>query len=206
MNDESIGSKLENLVFANRLLFFYGLLGLLFVGVGLFLYKSELLGSKTKVEVLGSFDAQVPNQAKVTVEIAGAIVKPGVYELLASDRVERLLIASGGLSANADREWISKNLNKAAKLVDGQKIYVPKEGEQELAPIKSGSGRSGRLGEAININNASVAELDALSGIGAVRAQKIIDNRPFSSVEELLAKKILPKDVYEKIKDKVVAP
>jgi len=174
MNDESIGSKLENLVFANRLLFFYGLLGLLFVGVGLFLYKSELLGSKTKVEVLGSFDAQVPNQAKVTVEIAGAIVKPGVYELLASDRVERLLIASGGLSANADREWISKNLNKAAKLVDGQKIYVPKEGEQELAPIKSGSGRSARLGEAININNASVAELDALSGIGAVRAQKII--------------------------------
>src|SRR3989344_9523403 len=192
MNDESIGSKLENLVFANRLLFFYGLLGLLFVGVGLFLYKSELLGSKTKVEVLGSFDAQVPNQAKVTVEIAGAIVKPGVYELLASDRVERLLIASGGLSANADREWVEKYVNRAAKLLDGQKIYIPAEGE--LSVVGGGSSSAGKLlgvqTGLININSATQSELEKLKGIGPARATAIIENRTYSAPGELLSKKV----------------
>lgn len=201
-----IRDSIESFVFANKSLFVQILVGLLLLGIGLFLYKSELLGSKTKVEVVES-STDTQKSDKVVVEISGAVEKPGVYELLASERVERLLIASGGLSVSADREWVSKNLNRAAKLVDGQKIYVPKEGEVKIGgSVLGGLGKLGGLGSMININTASVSELDSLEGIGQVRAQKIIDNRPYSSIEELLSKKVLPKEVFEKIKDKIVAP
>lgn len=57
----------------------------------------------------------------------------------------------------------------------------------------------------LNINVASFSQLDQLPGIGAARAQKIIDGRPYSKIEELKTRKILPVSVYEKIKDQITA-
>ena len=51
--------------------------------------------------------------------------KPGVYRLSQDDRIDDALIVAGGVSASADREWMEKFLNRAAKLSDGQKIYIP---------------------------------------------------------------------------------
>ena len=55
----------------------------------------------------------------------------------------------------------------------------------------------------VNINTSSLGELDKLPGIGQVYGQKIIEQRPYSNIEEILTKEVLPKNVFEKIKDKI---
>lgn len=109
------------------------------------------------------------------------------------------MIAAGGLSARADREWVAKNLNLAMKLTDGAKVYVPAFGENAGAPGSSEALVSGT----ININTGSASELDGLPGVGPVTAQKIIDNRPYSSVQDLLSKKAVNQKVFDNIKDKI---
>lgn len=205
--------NIERFLFRNRWVIVSGLIGLIFIGFGIFSFRAGIFEG-TKIEVLEATAGGNPPAGglagEVMVEISGAVEKPGVYKLLASERLERLLIEAGGLSAQADREWVEKNLNRAAKLVDGQKIYIPKRGEVGNGRLEAGGTKSGSVAGAIsglvNINTATLAELDGLPGIGAVRAQAIIDNRPYSSPEELLGKKVIPQSVYEKIKEKITAP
>lgn len=161
-----------------------------------------------EIQIIPSQSEASLREAVIFVDLQGAVEKPGVYELPGGDRLNDLLIRAGGLSAEADREWAGKNLNLAAKLTDGQKIYIPKRGDLISKTGVLGGGISTGVvsGQAvININTASASELDSLPGIGEVRAQAIIQNRPYSSIEELLTKKVIPKSVYEKIKEKIVA-
>lgn len=140
----------------------------------------------------------------VTVDVSGAVEKPGVYDLPSDARVQDALIAAGGMSTEADREKISKGLNLAAKLTDGGKIYIPKMGEEALA--SSGQtvlGSTTVSSGTININTASASELDKLQGVGQVTAEKIISNRPYGSIEELVSKKIIGQKVFEQIKGKI---
>ena len=132
------------------------------------------------------------------VHVDGAVLKPGVYELSESARVSDAVSASGGLSDSADMTKV----NLAAKVSDGQKIYVPKIGESDVKGVGVGDAGSGSTG-LININTASESQLDTLPGIGPVTAQKIIASRPYSTPEELLTKKAVGQSVYEKIKDLV---
>lgn len=198
--NQSFFQRLESWFFENRAFATIALLGLIILGSGLFLMRSGFFEG-TKVEILEKSGGGEGVGGQVTVEIAGAVEKPGVYKLLASERVERLLIEAGGLSAEADREWVEKNLNRAAKLVDGQKIYIPRIGESTTSSMGTTS-ITGR----INLNTASVSELDNLSGIGVVRAKAIVENRPYASINELVTKKIISQSVFDKIKDEVVAP
>ncbi|MCL4382301.1 MAG: ComEA family DNA-binding protein [Patescibacteria group bacterium] len=138
--------------------------------------------------------------AQIKVDVEGAIVSPGVYELVSGSRIQDLLIRAGGLSGEADREWISQNLNLAAKLIDGGKVYVPKMGERKTGEAILGYED---IANKININNASSSDLDKLSGVGPVTAQKIIDGRPYQAIEDLLSRKIINKSTFEKIKDKI---
>ena len=184
------------------------LLGLLLVGVGLFSSKKAgWLDSSSKVEVLESSTEGQDGIGGVVVEVAGAVENPGVYQLSEGARIEDALIAAGGISADADREWMEKILNRAAKITDGQKIYI-KHLEEESANILgvssgSGGGLPANSEGVININTASQKELESLWGIGPVTAQNIIEHRPYSSVEELLQKKILKTNVYETNKDRL---
>ena len=186
--------------------------GLILIGIGIFYWKNGNSFSSSKVEILENAN-QLPNtKTKLVVEIAGAVEKPGVYTFDQGARVDEVLIASGGLTAQANREWFEKTINRAAKLIDGQKIYIPKIDEQtNVLSASSGGGdqtvSSGDTAEnqnLVNINEASTSDLDKLPGIGPVYAQSIIDHRPYSTVEELLTKGALKKNVYEKVKDKVV--
>ncbi|OGG27538.1 hypothetical protein A3A64_02780 [Candidatus Gottesmanbacteria bacterium RIFCSPLOWO2_01_FULL_48_11] len=141
----------------------------------------------------------------ITIDIEGAVVSPGVYQLPRESRVEDAIVAAGGLAADADSERIAATINRAAKVVDGGKLYFPRQGERQGASL-SGSGQdsSGVTRVAsVSINSASQAELEALPGIGPVTAKKIIDNRPYQTLEELLAKKILSATLYEKLKDEL---
>ncbi len=178
-----------------------GLIGFLLLSLGIFAYL-RMSQPQEKIEIISGEEEE--RGKSIFCDIAGGIEKPGMYELVSGNRVEDLLIAAGGLSAEADREWVEKNLNRAQPLIDGAKIYIPKVGEsgEELTSSSTENEVAGTTAE-ININLASASELDTLWGIGPVRAQEIIDNRPYQSVEELKTKKIIPSNVYEKIKDEI---
>jgi competence protein ComEA len=217
-----LSEKFSSLIGKNKVSIAAFLAGLILIGLGVFMYKGGLLGSGDKVEILDSTVAlnpgQIPNKKEIVVEVSGAVQKPGVYKLTEGDRVEDALIASGGISADADREWVAKFVNRAAKLIDGQKLYIAKTNEQSNVPSANNSGgyppEGGQVkpdqgvlsttsNGLINVNTASLSELDALPGIGQVYGQSIIDHRPYSDPSELLSKGALKQSVYDKVKDKV---
>lgn len=184
---------MEEILNKYRKQFFLALGGLILVAVGLlsFLLTSQ---KEPEIEIISSEE----NEEIIFVYLEGAVEKPGVYELPSETRLNDLLIRAGGLSAKADREWVSENLNLAQKLTDGIKIYIPTElnGKNNLEVSQENRG-------VINLNKASLSQLDSLWGIGQKRAEDIIKNRPYQSIEELLTKKIIPQNVYEKIKDEI---
>lgn len=139
---------------------------------------------------------------QVKVDISGAVVSPGVYDLNSEARVEDLIKAAGGVTEDANPEYLSKSINLAQKISDGMKIYIPFVGETGQV---SGASTTGSVsGSGItSLNQASGSELENLPGVGPVTAQKIIDNRPYSSIEEVLSKKAVSRSVYLKIKDKI---
>lgn len=176
-----------------------GIVGVLLILVGL---ATFLFSGNHKEDVVFEPANSTAASNPIFFDIAGAVVNPGVYEASADARLINALVLAGGLSVSADREWVAKNLNLATKLKDGMKIYIPSIGEV-------GKGKEASIGEAvsqpglININTASLAQLDKLPGIGPVTGQKIIDNRPYTDINELLTKKIVGKKVYEQIKEKI---
>ena len=141
---------------------------------------------------------------KVSVDVSGAVANPGVYKLDEGLRVEDAIIAAGGFKENANKEYISKYLNMAQKLSDGSKIYIPKEGETATANTQGALVVGSAVSAQVNINSAPQPELEALPGIGPVTASKIISDRPYQKIEDLLDKKIVNKSTFEKIKDSIV--
>lgn len=175
----------------------FGLVGLVLVSGAVFTSLFFYGQREAEIEII----SEEEETGTIWVDLAGAVERPGVYELPIDSRVKDVLALAGGLSALADREWVEKNMNLAQKLVDGAKLYIP--GKGELAEEGSVAGESASLVGKININSASLDLLDSLWGIGPVRAQDIIDSRPYQSVEELRNKKIVPDNVFEKIKEKI---
>lgn len=184
------------------------LLGLILIGFGVLLNKTGLFSSGDSIEVLNSATETQNTSSEIVVEIAGSIQKPGVYKLSGNSRVEDLLTVSGGLSLEADRDWVNKNINRASKLTDGQKIYIYSQSEVTSAKENGGikldqvvlGDSSSKL---VNINTASQKELESLVGIGPVLAQKIIDKRIYSKPEDLVEKGVLTLKTFEKIKSDI---
>ena len=196
--------------FKNRYLLLVFLSGLIVVGFGVLIMKNSTSGASDKVEVLGGATEGQNATPEIVVEISGEVVNPGVYKLSLGARVDNLLIAAGGLGAGADRDWVQKNINRAAKLTDGQKIFIQKEGVvsavsgSQSTSAKTAVSVGGVVGEGlVNINTSDAKTLDSLSGIGPVYAQNIIEHRPYSDASELVSKGAISQSVYEKIKDKI---
>jgi len=186
--------QVSELVYAYRKQIGLLLLGLILIGLGIFLTSSDLL-APAKVEVI---DEDTPQKGGVVfVDITGAIKSPGVYEVKSGSRISDVLEASGGVIEGADEEWIDKNLNRAAVVIDAQKIYIPFKDEESSEVIAADDVKSDK----VNINTASVSELEALWGIGRVTAENIIEHRPYSSMEELVSRKVLKQNVYDANKD-----
>lgn len=133
-------------------------------------------------------DAGVPttDASRIVVHVAGAVRSPGVYELTSAARAVDAVEAAGGLAADADGDAI----NLAARLADGQRVYVPRVGEEP--PIDPAAG--GEPGDTVpsgplDINAATAQQLETLPGIGPATAAAIIAYRdlhgPFTSVDEL---------------------
>lgn len=148
-------------------------------------------------------ESLIDAQKLISVDVSGAVIKPGVYQLKDGLRIEEAIKVAGGFGENANKEYISKYLNMAQKLSDGSKVYVPFANEQ--APVnQAGTVAATSTQAKININSASQAEIEALPGIGPVTASKIISARPYQNIEELISKKVVSKSVFEKIKDLIV--
>ncbi|HEX7042227.1 MAG TPA: ComEA family DNA-binding protein [Patescibacteria group bacterium] len=181
--------------------------GLIFLGIGM----TQLLTPKP-TNSLNTIDSSLKTQNSqktnlIEVDVEGAVIKPGVYSLPQNSRLKDALVAAGGMSSSADRDAIAKNLNLAVKVIDGAKVYIPKIGDTPINSQASSTDNStqvlGTTTGLINVNTASPEQLDSLPGVGQVTAQKIIDNRPYNSVDDLLSKKAVGNSVFEKIKDKI---
>lgn len=124
--------------------------------------------------------------ADVVVQIAGAVVRPGVYHLPLGSRVGDLVTAAGGPIDGVD----AAVLPLAAKVADGQRVYLPKPGEPVSAAAGVSVGGSSASAGPVDLNSATVAQLDALPGIGPATAAAIVayrdKNGPFKTIDGLL--------------------
>ena len=138
-----------------------------------------------------------PTASPLIVDVAGAVANPGVYTFPPGSRMQDAIQAAGGLLPEADPEL----LNLAAQLKDGQVVRAPRKAVS--TPGVSAPAPGGLL----NVNTASLPELDTLPGIGPVLAQRILDyrsaNGPFGKVEELPQGEGLGPGIFEKGKDLV---
>src|SRR5262249_27746718 len=139
---------------------------------------------------------------KIVIDVEGAVQKPGIYSLGSQAREEDAITAAGGLSPKADAGAITKGMNMAARLSDGMKLYIPFAGEQ---PMTSTGDQSvaGASATSVSVNSATEAQLDSLPGVGPVTAGKIISNRPYTTLDDLVSKKAVTSSVFSKIKDLV---
>lgn len=176
--------------------FFLGLF-VLALGAGLYFFRSNSTSGDIKI-ISGALPSSAQAQA-IVVDVGGAVNSPGLYKLPGDARVADAVSAAGGLSADAD----SKQVNLAAKVSDGQKVYVPDKFQIPNSKLQNGEVAGVATNSLVSINNATVAELDTLPGIGPATASKIIASRPYSSLNDLVLKKAVSSSVFEKIKDKI---
>lgn len=151
--------------------------------------------------------------AEVTVHVAGAVARPGVYVLAEPARVGDLLAVAGGPRPDADLD----RLNLAAPVDDGTRVYVPVVGEVEvphvLAPGGSSGGPDGAgpdgAGALVDVNTADVDTLESLPGVGPATAEAIVAHRerhgPFRRVEDLLDVRGIGDAKLAALRDLVVA-
>lgn len=135
----------------------------------------------------------------IQIDIEGAVKNPGLYSLPEGTRVEDAIAMAGGLTEEADLALIARTINRATKLRDGGKLFFPSVGESASQQKTSSKERSGL----VSVNTASQQSLEALAGIGPVTAKKIIDARPYQTLEELVAKKAVGSSLLEKLKDQL---
>ena len=143
----------------------------------------------------------------MVVHAAGAVVVPGVYVFAPGARVSDLVAAAGGPSAEADTD----RLNLAAALSDGSRVFVPRRNQQvppllvidldtaasvDLGASSEGPSSAGKAGSnggqiaKVNLNTATLDQLDSLPGVGPATATAIIEHRTkigrFRSVTQLM--------------------
>lgn len=143
-------------------------------------------------------------ETMIYVDIKGAVKVPGIYQLKNQQQIWDALALAGGVSEEAD----TAQVNYAQKVKDQMIIYVPKKGEsvaQSLETLQESAPAQQNQEEKINLNTATEAELQTISGIGAKKAQEIIRFRdeqgPFKTVEKLKNVPGIGEKTVERLKD-----
>jgi competence protein ComEA len=191
------------------------------------LWKIETLSSPQSVYEVEHMECPVEEkttECSIFVDISGAVKNPGVYCFNPSDRVVDAIQKAGGFISTTSLAYVYRNLNLSRELSDSQKIYIPSNSEllcelkeftlkeEKVVPTSVSNEAMGQATQidgqqteekCININSATITELDSLNGIGLSTAQKIIDNRPYNSIEEILNVNGIGEATYEKFKDNI---
>ena len=135
----------------------------------------------------------------VFIDVEGAVRAPGVYELDQGSRVIDAVSSAQGTTENAD----TSTVNLARVLTDGERVYIPRQGEV----ASSSDGSSETTSAPININTATSEELCTLSGIGEATASKIIADRerngPFTTTDDLMRVPGIGEGKYAQIEDDI---
>lgn len=143
----------------------------------------------------GGAATSTTTRSTVFVQVAGAVRRPGVYEVEAGSRVFQVLLEAGGVSPEGDEQA----LPLAATVADGMRVFVPQKGEGAIGGGDRGGNTTSSAGiivpgpaassSPVSLSTATAAELDALPGIGPATAARIVafreSNGPFKTVDEL---------------------
>ena len=167
-------------------------------------------------EILSASAAAEEKEEPIVIDVAGAVNFPGVVSLPSGSRVNDAVEKAGGLRDDADTSYV----NLAAKLQDGDKVYIPNGQEQEQKPgiqpagiitnkiaNNSQTASAGAADTLININTANSGQLQVLNGVGPATAQKIIDYREsngvFKKIEDIMKVSGIGDKTFAKFKDKI---
>jgi competence protein ComEA len=142
------------------------------------------------------------------VEVVGEVQNPGVICLGKGDIVEKAIVKAGGFTEEACLKWVERNINKASVAQRNSKIFIPSQSDMECSLGGNGGEMKEHKGgvktsqpDKISINNASAADLETISGVGPATAKKIIEGRPYNSLEDIKEVKGIGESTYENIKN-----
>ena len=137
----------------------------------------------------------------IKVDLAGAVKNPGIYQLEIGQRMADLIDKSGGFIDEVSKDFLAKEFNLSAELENESKIYIPFEGEYLLS--EKSEGISDQSSSKISINTASSETLETLSGVGEKRASDLIENRPYSQLDELVDKNVFSQSLFDSLKNEL---
>lgn len=188
----------------------YALVLIAIVAIVIFIYsdreqeQSSSLTANLPLEQKNATEVKVEQKQQPTamfVDVKGAVARPGVYEVTEYARVKDVIAMAGGLTKEADQTKV----NLAAKVHDEMMIYVPAKGEVS-APVPSGDSQGEK--PKIDINSASLEEIQKIQGIGPAKAAAIIAYReehgPFRKIEDLLNVSGIGEKSLEKMKEQII--
>lgn len=186
--------------------------------------KAKALPGSSLQSAQSAVTSKATQGKTVRVQVSGAVLEPGIYDVPASCRVEEAIAAAGGLTENAD----SERVNLVRKVRDGMQIRVPAQkaartsrtqrknaqatagysasSTKKVGSTRAGAEKNNSAVQIVRINSASVSELQQLPGIGPALAQRIVDTRSrgrFASVEDLLRVPGIGKAKLAKLRDYV---
>ncbi|SFJ10141.1 helix-hairpin-helix domain-containing protein [Thermoflavimicrobium dichotomicum] len=171
--------------------------------------------SKTKEKTLQPYSPLVTEKKesreakskteKLVVDLKGAVQKPGIYEMQAPARVYQVVEKAGGANEQADLSQV----NLAQMLTDGMVIYIPRKGE--MVPVvgqaSNGANESGTKSGKININTATIQDLEKLDGLGPSKAEAIVKYREehgaFRSIDDLTKVPGIGEKTLQKFRDQI---
>ena len=180
---------------------------------GTLVLDGDAAGPRGTGALVGTFapDAGLVAGPGLVVDVAGAVLHPGVYHLPAGSRVADAITAAGGFGPRVDAP-AAQALNLAAPLTDGLQVRVPSRDDPPSGAASQGAtggkapggnaAGAGGGGGPVDLNTATSAQLDTLPGIGPVTAAKIIASReeqPFSAVDDLQTRKLVGASTFAKL-------
>lgn len=166
------------------------------------------------IESIKSETHPINQKQTITVDVSGAVKSPFVYTLNSNARIIDAIQKAGGITSDADEAFVKRNVNYARIVDDQEKIYIPflsdtlngyvlenkRIIDYTLPNIRTKQSEDTAR---ININAASVLELDQLPGIGKVQSEVIFNGRPYTAIDDLVKNNIIKQSVYDKIKNQI---